>query len=114
MVPEDISNGVQSIFFSLCSALRTQQVVDQLWVGCQRFRVCEDRVSAVLNVPESVKVPQQDVAEPLGVNAGDLPLLGLLILEPHGPGEKKTTLSTATVHLPTPHSLIDFFFFTTC
>lgn len=41
----------------------------------------------MLNVPESVKVPQQDVAEPLGVDAGDLPLLGLLVLEPHGPGE---------------------------
>lgn len=66
-------------------AVPTQQIVDQLGVGRQRFRVCEDRVSAVLNLSQCIKVPQQDVTQPLGIDTGDLPLLGLLVLQPHRP-----------------------------
>lgn len=76
---------------SLYWAVPTQQIVDQLGVGRQRFRVREDRVSAVLNLSQRVKVPQQDVTQPLGVDAGDLPLLGLLVLQPHRPEETRTT-----------------------
>lgn len=76
---------------SLYWAVPTQQIVDQLGVGRQRFRVREDRVSAVLNLSQRVKVPQQDVTQPLRVDAGDLPLLGLLVLQPHRPEETRTT-----------------------
>lgn len=57
----------------------------------------------MLNLPERVEVPEQDVAEPLGIDAGDLPLLGLLVLEPHGPGETGTTVVTVRSGLPADH-----------
>ena len=43
-------------------------------------------VATVLDLPESIKVAQQDVTEPLGVDTGDLPLLGFLILQSTGAG----------------------------
>ena len=45
------------------------------------------RVATVLDLPESIKVPQQDVTEPLSIDTGYLPLLGLLILHTTGAGE---------------------------
>lgn len=53
----------------------------QQLVGHQWFSVVVVRVPTVLDLPESVKVPQQDVTEPLGIDTGDLPLLGLLKLQ---------------------------------
>lgn len=38
------------------------------------------RVATVLDLPESIKVPQQDVTKPLSIDTGYLPLFGLLIL----------------------------------
>ena len=56
-------------------------------VGDEWFLQVEVGVSAVLDLPESLKVPQEDVTEPLGIDAGDPPLLGLLILQTTGPEE---------------------------
>lgn len=71
----------------------TQQVLDQLWVRHQWFRVCVDGVSAVLDLSQCFKVAQQYITQPLGVHTGDLPLLGLLIFHPTGSEERSATLS---------------------
>lgn len=52
--------------------------------------MCVNGVSAVLNLSQRFKVSQENVAQPLGVNARDLPLLGLLVLQTAGSGGKST------------------------
>lgn len=56
-------------------------------VGDEWFLQVEVGVSAVLDLPEDFKVPQENVTEPLGVDAGDPPLLGLLIFQTTGAEE---------------------------
>lgn len=63
----------------------TQQVEHQVLAGGERVLEVEDSVAAVLDLPQSLEVPQQDVTEPLCVHARDPPLLGLLVLQPAGP-----------------------------
>lgn len=62
---------------------RTHQILDQLRVRNEGLRVCVYGVSAVLNLSQRFKVAQQNIAEPLGIHAWDLPLLCLFILEPN-------------------------------
>lgn len=64
----------------------TQEVLDEVCVGCERFCQVKLSVSAVLDLSQSVQVPQQDVAQPLGVYTRDPPLLRLLVLQPAWPG----------------------------
>lgn len=61
----------------------THQILDQLRVRNEGLRVCVYGVSAVLNLSQCFKVAQQNIAEPLGIHAWDLPLLCLFILEPN-------------------------------
>lgn len=78
-------NHVKTILYCVCvCVLHTQQVLDQLWVGHQWFRVSIDTVSAVLDLSQCFKVAQQYITQPLSIHTWDLPLLGLLILEPAG------------------------------
>lgn len=63
----------------------TQQVQHQVLAGGQRVLQVEEGVAAVLDLPQRLKVPQQDVTEPLRVHARDPPLLGLLVFQPTGP-----------------------------
>lgn len=46
--------------------------------------MCEDGVSAVLNLSQRFKITQQYVTQPLGIYTWNLPLLGLLIFKPNG------------------------------
>lgn len=64
--------------------VHTKQVLDQLWVRHQWFRMCVDGVSAVLDLSQCFKVAQQYITQPLGIHTRDLPLLGLLIFKPTG------------------------------
>lgn len=59
--------------------------------GRERVLEVEHRVAAVLDLPQRLEVPQQDVTEPLRVHTRDPPLLGFLVLQPAGPwwSEKK-------------------------
>lgn len=54
-------------------------------VGCQWFRQIELRISTVLDLPQSFKVPQKYVTQPLGVHTWDPPLLCLLVFQPTWP-----------------------------
>ena len=66
-----------------------KQLVRHQW-----FSVVIVRVATVLDLPESIKVPQQDVTKPLSVDAVYLPLLGLLILQSTGAGETEIYIGT--------------------
>lgn len=66
-------------------------------VGDEWFLQVEVGVSAVLDLPESLKVPQEDVTEPLGVDAGDPPLLGLLIFQTTGVFTDEHSVTTTEV-----------------
>lgn len=59
-----------------------KQLVRHQW-----FSMIIVRVATVLDLPESIKVSQQDVTEPLSIDTGYLPLLRLLILQSTGAGE---------------------------
>lgn len=63
------------------SAVHTQEVLDQLWVGHQWFRLCKDGVSAVLSLSQCFKIAQQYMTQPLGIHTWDLPLFSLLIFK---------------------------------
>lgn len=76
-------------------ATRTQQVQHQVLAGRERVLEVEEGVAGVLDLPQRLEVPQQDVTEPLRVHTRDPPLLGLLVLQPAGPwwaGNKKNNL----------------------
>lgn len=49
-------------------------------------------ISAVLDLPQRLKVAQKYVTQPLGVHTGDLPLFGLFILEPTRSAKKSVVL----------------------
>lgn len=83
---------LKCVLITVYSAVRTQQVLDQLWVRHQWFRVCIDGVSAVMNLPQCFKVAQQYITQPLGIHTWDFPLLGLLIFKPTRPKERAARL----------------------
>lgn len=64
-------------------ARHTHQILDQLRVRHEGFRVCVYGVSAVLNLSQCFKVAQQYITEPLGIHTWDLPLLCLFIFKPN-------------------------------
>lgn len=59
-----------------------KQLVRHQW-----FSMIIVRIANVLDLPESIKVSQQDVTEPLSIDTVYLPLLRLLILQSTGAGE---------------------------
>lgn len=66
-------------------------------VGCQWFGQIELRISTVLDLPQSFKVPQKYVTQPLGVHTWDPPLLCLLVFQPTRPdGIDRGTLTIIT------------------
>lgn len=69
------------IIMTAYSTVHTQQVLDQLWVGHQWFRVRVDGISAMVNLSECFKVSQQYITKPLGIYTWDFPLLCFLIFK---------------------------------
>lgn len=63
----------------------TQQAPDQALRGGEGVGQAEGRVAAALHLPQRLEVPEEDVAEPLGIHARDPPLPGLLVLQPARP-----------------------------
>lgn len=49
----------------------TQETENQLRGGGERVGQVEGSVATVLDLPQRLEVPEKDVAEPLGVHAGD-------------------------------------------
>lgn len=58
----------------------TEEVQDQVLRGGERVGQTEHGVAATLHFPQGLEVPEEDVAQPLGVHTRDPPLPGFLVL----------------------------------